>query len=308
VARQLYGGEAAAVEWIDSDQADVFRLVLADGRADRIVKVQRECWEYVVRREQTALPVLRGMGLTELPLIEFTQDDLPGCELPFMTMPATPSRPLDEIYASSPVRARAVVERIGGFMSRLRRVPWERVPGVQSPATKVIEHGGSLWRALAPLAGHPLCRGQVAAVATELLRLARQEPRDFGGIQGLQVLTDGEEAFTWIDWSELGPVWAMYDLAWALRDLDRFGPDAPSTLEAVLLGAYCEAGRLTTAERLELSRWLALLPLHLAARAIGDGDEGTARLELARAAAVARAAADGGPVGAIAAAARGAEA
>src|SRR5437763_6996286 len=94
----------------------VFLLHWPGVRASRILKIQRSEMSWVVWREQALLPALRSMGFSEVPIVEFTQDNLPGCAHTFMTMPRCPQVPLDEVYRAYPDRAVDLIERLGAFL------------------------------------------------------------------------------------------------------------------------------------------------------------------------------------------------
>lgn len=135
VAADLLRWPAWTSRWIPSDESDVFELT-ADGRAPRIVKVEREeMW--CVRREELAFPALRSRGFDEFPEIEFATESLESAPASFMVMPKTEGRPLMELWAGDPPRAVWVVERIGDFLRRLVAVDWRDVPGVVTPQERV---------------------------------------------------------------------------------------------------------------------------------------------------------------------------
>ena len=75
IARRLYG-DVAAVEWVPSDEADVFRLSFSPGLVPRYLKLPIPGTR-VVAREVVMLPALRARGF---PVLEFEHStgDLPG--------------------------------------------------------------------------------------------------------------------------------------------------------------------------------------------------------------------------------------
>jgi hypothetical protein len=291
VADRFYGGPCDA-EWVPSDEADVFRLHWPDGRASRILKIQRPEMSWVVWREQALLPALRARGLTEVPLVEHTQEDLPGCAATFMTMPMSPSVRLDEVFAAHPDRAADLVERLGGFLRRLGAQPLAGMPRISSPEDN--DHGRAWMGSVDVLLAHPWARDE------PLTRLLRQTaevlgslPGCFGiGGHGIGLLYDGTREFTVVDWAGAGPVWPMYDLASAIGLLEVFGPRATTTLIPPLLAGYRPGGRLSGAELHEL-RMLLLIWVWFASglavqagsrehfdRAIGEIDDIGALIEI----------------------------
>src|SRR5579859_7029228 len=76
IAGALYP-DLDSVDWIPSDDADVFRLSFTSGREPRILKMAthgiRAVW-----REIGAFPALRRLGIPEGLQFEHTSEDLPG--------------------------------------------------------------------------------------------------------------------------------------------------------------------------------------------------------------------------------------
>jgi hypothetical protein len=65
-----------SIDWIPSDDADVFRLTFTSDREPRILKMAthgiRAVW-----REIGAFPAMRRLGIPEVPQFEHTSDHLP---------------------------------------------------------------------------------------------------------------------------------------------------------------------------------------------------------------------------------------
>lgn len=270
VATRLYG-DPSGVEWVPSDEADVFRLHWPGVRVSRILKIQRPERSWVVWREQALLPALRARGFMEVPVVEHTQEDLPGCEATFMTMPMSPSVPLHEVFEAHPDRAADLVERLGGFLRRLGGQQLAGLPRLASPADN--KHGRARMGPVKVLLAHPWARDE------ELTRLLRQTadvlgslPGYFGiGGHGTGLLYDGIHEFIVIDWGSAGPVWEMYDLASAIGLLAVFGPQATTTLIPPLLAGYRPGGRLSRAELHELRMLLLTWVWYASAAAAGAG-------------------------------------
>src|SRR6516225_826617 len=87
IARRLYDG-VAAVEWVPSDEADVFRLTFSSGLEPRYLKLPIPGTR-VVAREVVMLPALRARGF---PVLEFehSTDDLAGAGTAFHTTREVP--------------------------------------------------------------------------------------------------------------------------------------------------------------------------------------------------------------------------
>src|SRR5437588_2321620 len=81
IAAALYP-DVDSVEWIPSDDADVFRLTFTSDREPRILKMATHGIG-VVWREIGAFPAMRRLGIRELLEFEHTSDDLPDPSIAF---------------------------------------------------------------------------------------------------------------------------------------------------------------------------------------------------------------------------------
>lgn len=106
-ARRIAGAfypDLASVEWIPSDDADVFRLTFTSRREPRILKMAtrgiRAVW-----REIGAFPAMRRLGVPEVLQFEYMTDDLPGIGLEFHVTralgdPKMANRALADLWAN----------------------------------------------------------------------------------------------------------------------------------------------------------------------------------------------------------------
>src|SRR5262245_56320806 len=81
IAEALYP-DLDSVEWIPSDDADVFRLSFTSDREPRILKMATQGIR-AVWREIGAFPAMRRLGIGELLQFEHTSDDLPDRGIEF---------------------------------------------------------------------------------------------------------------------------------------------------------------------------------------------------------------------------------
>src|SRR5919201_864432 len=81
IAGALYQ-DLDSVEWIPSDDADVFRLSFASGREPRILKMATHRIQ-AVWREIGAFPAMRRLGVSEVLEFEHTSGDLPDLGIEF---------------------------------------------------------------------------------------------------------------------------------------------------------------------------------------------------------------------------------
>jgi hypothetical protein len=152
-----------SVEWIPSDDADVFRLSFTSDREPRILKMAthgiRAVW-----REIGAFPAMRRLGIPEVLQFEHTSEDLPGLGTDFhvtleLAHPQQASRAMADLWASEPVRALDVAHWLGDCTGRIESLDWRRVPRANSPE-RSIEIGAD-WRE--PQYGQLLARSDALA-------------------------------------------------------------------------------------------------------------------------------------------------
>jgi hypothetical protein len=236
ISRTFYARDAH-IDWIPSDEADVFRLRFDDLDPPRILKIERSD-RWVVRREQVAFPRLRTLGFGEFPEVEHTQADWREEGPSFMVMPETRSRPLHRLWDEDRSVAVGVVRRMGSFLARLSSVDWREIPGVVSPALRCQSYVHWYTEWLRPLRDRPSMRGPAERAMAKALDMLAEEPGGFGGWQGAQILTDGHTTFTAIDWPNIGAHWPLEDVAGAIVSLTNFGPDAPEVLRPALLDSW----------------------------------------------------------------------
>src|SRR5262249_21533494 len=116
IARSLYRN-VAAVEWIPSDEADVFRLTLSSGSGPRYLKIPLPGTE-VVAREVLMLPALRAHGF---PVLEFEHStgDLAEAGTVFHVTREVEHVPGIELVASDPPAGLRLAVRLGQVVRRL---------------------------------------------------------------------------------------------------------------------------------------------------------------------------------------------
>lgn len=150
---------------------------------------------WVVWREQALLPALRSLGFSEVPIVEFTEDDLPGCDQTFMTMPRSPQVPLEKVYRAYPDRAVDLIERLGGFLQRVAATPLRELPRLAR--TEDNRHGQTWMGAVEALAKHPWSRGRgLDSLLNQSADVLQRLPSCFGiGGHGMGILYDGTHDF-----------------------------------------------------------------------------------------------------------------
>ena len=126
IARRLYD-RLGAVEWLPSDESDVFRLTFSSGLEPRYLKLPLPGTDVadVVHREVLMLPALRAHGF---PVLEFehSTDDLAAAGTAFhVTREVEPAEPIAVAarFLASPKRERFVYQSTLEAITTLLGVP-----------------------------------------------------------------------------------------------------------------------------------------------------------------------------------------
>jgi hypothetical protein len=246
IAGALYP-DLRSVEWIPSDDADVFRLTFASAREPRILKMAahgiRAVW-----REIGAFPAMRRLGIAEVLEFEHTSADLPDPGVEFhvtveLAHPPQASRAMAELWASDRARALDVARWLGDCARRIESLDWRRVPRANSPGQSVAI--GAHWRE--PQYAQLLARSDCPAWARAFIErvsgtLSRPEAFDsFGGWAG-ELLQAADGRFVLIDWPGLGAAPRGSQAAAALETLLRFRAADPAPLVERFLAGWAPAG------------------------------------------------------------------
>jgi len=235
------------VEWIPSDDADVFRVSFTSGRAPRIVKMAthgiRAVW-----REIGAFPAMRRLGIPEVLEFEHTSDDLPDLGIEFhvtreLAHPQQANGAMAELWVSDRVRALEVAHWLGDCTRRIDCLDWRRVPRANSPHQSAGI--GAQWRE--PQYGQVLARADCPAWAREFIgqvsaTLRRPEAFDGFGGWGGELLQAPDGRFVLIDWPGLGAAPRGSLAAAGLEILLRFGAADPAPLVERFLAGWVPAG------------------------------------------------------------------
>ena len=260
IARALYP-DVGGVEWIPSDDADVFRVSFTSGRAPRIVKMAthgiRAVW-----REIGAFPAMRRLGIPEVLEFEHTSDDLPDLGIEFhvtreLAHPQQANGAMAELWVSDRVRALEVAHWLGDCTRRIDCLDWRRVPRANSPHQSAGI--GAQWRE--PQYGQVLARADCPAWAREFIgqvsaTLRRPEAFDGFGRWGGELLQAPDGRFVLIDWPGLGAAPRGSLAAAGLEILLRFGAADPAPLVERFLAGWVPAG-LDQSRLEDLRLWCA---------------------------------------------------
>ena len=258
IAGALYP-DVGSVEWIPSDDADVFRLSFTSGRQPRILKMAthgiRAVW-----REIGAFPAMRRLGVPEVLAFEHTSDDLPGLGIEFhvtreLAHPQQASRAMAELWSSDRARALDVARWLGDCTRRIESLDWRRVPRANSPE-RSAEMGAEWCR---PQYGQLLARSDCPAWARTFIdhlsgTLSRPEAFDSFGGWGGELLRSRDGRFVLIDWPGLGAAPRGSLAALALEILLRFGAADPAPLVEQFFAGWVPAG-LDQSRLEELRLW-----------------------------------------------------
>jgi hypothetical protein len=236
-----------SVDWIPSDDADVFRLSFTSGREPRILKMATHGIR-VVWREIGAFPAMRRLGIPEVLEFEHTSDDLPDLGIEFhvtreLANPQQANKTMADLWTSDRARALAVAHWLGECTARIESLDWRRVPRANSPQRSV--EIGTDWRE--PQYGQLLARSDCPAWAHIFIEqvsrtLSRPEAFDSFGGWGGEMLRDRDGRFVLIDWPSLGAAPRGSLAALALETLLRFEVADPAPLVERFLAGWAPAG------------------------------------------------------------------
>lgn len=258
IAGALYP-DLGSVEWIPSDDADVFRLSFMSGREPRILKMAthgiRAVW-----REIGAFPAMRRLGIPEVLQFEHTSDDLPDLGIDFhvtveLAHPRQASRAMADLWTSDRARALEVARWLGDCTRRIESLDWRQVPRANSPERSV--QMGVDW--LRPQYGQLLARSDCPAWARAFIdrvsgMLSRPQAFDSFGGWGGELLRARDGRFVLIDWPGLGAAPRGSLAALALEILLRFEAADPAPLVERFLAGWAPAG-LDQSRLEDLRRW-----------------------------------------------------
>jgi hypothetical protein len=245
IAEALYP-DVDSVDWIPSDDADVFRLSFTSGRERRILKMAthgiRAVW-----REIGAFPAMHRLGISEVPQFEHTSDDLPDLGIDFhvtreLAHPQQASRAMAKLWSSDRARALDVAHWLGDCTGRIESLDWRRVPRANSPERSVDI--GEQWRR--PQHEQLLARPDCPVWARTFIEqvsgmLSRPEAFDSFGGWGGELLQARDGRFVLIDWPGLGAAPRGSLAALSLEILLRFGAADPAPLVERFLAGWAPA-------------------------------------------------------------------
>ena len=256
IARRLYDG-LAAVEWVPSDESEVFRLTFSSGLEPRYLKLPLPCSDLadVVRREVLMLPALRALGF---PVLEFehSTDDLADAGTAFHVSREVQHVTGAGLVASDPPAGHRLATRLGEIVSRLERLDAGEIPGSVRWNRDSAEWWRPQYRALLEDGRWPpaACRW-----AERILARLDTPPSGFGGWYS-EMLIRRNGSFVMIDWNTAGASWACEQAATCMEALAEWSDEHKRDLVRHFLRGYAPTG-LDQAELDELRLWSIHGPL-----------------------------------------------
>jgi hypothetical protein len=253
IARRLYDG-VATVEWVPSDEADVFRLTFSSGLVPRYLKLPIPGTR-VVAREVVMLPALRARGF---PVLEFEHatDDLVGAGTAFHVTREVEHITGAELVASDPPAGHRLAARLCELVRRLEGLDAGEIPG----SVRWSRDPGEWWR---PQYRALLVDGRWPPAACRWAEriLARLDtpPSGFGGWYS-EMLIRRDGSFVMIDWTTAGASWAGEQAATCMEGLTEWNEEHKQDLVRCFLRGYAPAG-LDKAGLDELRLWSIHGPL-----------------------------------------------
>jgi hypothetical protein len=244
IARSLYD-DVESIEWIPSDDADVFRLDFSSGRRRRILKLAIP-GVGAVWRELGAFPAMRRLGVHEVLEFERTSDDLPDAGIDFhvtveLANPKDAGLAMADLWANEPGRALEVAEWLGDSTGRIESLDWRRVPRANRAGMSVATADEWWQPQYARLRGRADCPTWAETVLARLSAVSRQPPEGFGGWGG-ELLQAADGSFVLIDWPSLGAAHRGSLAAAALEALQRFRAVDPAPLVERFMAGWRPGG------------------------------------------------------------------
>jgi hypothetical protein len=258
IAGALYA-DVDSVEWIPSDDADVFRLRFTSDREPRVLKMAAP-GIHAVWREIGAFPAMRRLGIPEVLQFEHTSNDRPDLGIDFhvtreLANPQQTNLAMAELWINDRARALDVAYWLGGCTARIESLDWRRVPRANSPerSAEIVVDWGT------PQYGRLLARSDCPAWARAFIdevsrTLSRPESFDSFGGWGGELLQARDGRFVLIDWPSLGAAPRGSLAALALEVLLRFEAADPAPLVERFLAGWVPAG-LAEKRLVDLRRW-----------------------------------------------------
>ncbi|GAA2755185.1 hypothetical protein [Actinopolymorpha rutila] len=244
VAGALYD-DVKDVEWIPSDDADVFRVTFTSGRRARVLKLAIS-GNPAVWREVGAFPAIRSLGVREVLEFEHTTEDLPGLGYEFhvtaeLTPPSLADQAMARMWADDRPRAVELAHWFGDCTRRVESLDRRRVPRANSPE-RTIELATRWWRPhYDKLVTRPDCPQWVREFVDQVWEHIRRPPTSFGGWGG-ELLRAPDGTFLLIDWPSLGAAPPCSQAATALEVLLRFGAADPAPLVEAFMDGWAPGG------------------------------------------------------------------
>jgi hypothetical protein len=234
-----------SVEWIPSDDADVFRLTFTTGRQPRILKlaIPGVC---AVWRELGAFPAMRLLGIPEVLEFEHRSEEPPEFGIEFhvtreLASPELARRAMADLWADDRRGALDVAEWLGDCTRRIESLDWQHVPRANSPE-RTLAMVAEWWQ---PQYVRLLARADCPTWARTHIQQLREEssrrPEAFGGWAG-ELLKAPNGSFVLIDWPSLGAAPRGSLAASTLNVLLRFHASDPAPLLQRYLNGWLPGG------------------------------------------------------------------
>jgi hypothetical protein len=247
IARSLYRC-VAAVEWIPSDEADVFRLTFSSELEPRYLKLPIQGIG-AVWREVVLLPALRARGFPVLEF-EYRTSDLPDAGIEFHITREVEHVAGADLVAGDPPAGHRLATQLGRVVRRLEGLDARAIPGSLRWNRRRSEWWRPQYRALI---GDRRWPATDRSWAERILGRLDTPPTGFGGWFG-EMLIRSDGSFVMIDWTTAGANWAGAQAAGAVEVLAGFGGEHSGELIRRFLHGYAPAG-LEPPELDELRLW-----------------------------------------------------
>lgn len=212
IARALYG-RGVTLEWVPSDEADVFRLTFQSRRQPRFLKIPAPGIG-AVWREVAMLPALRARRFPVL-RFEHCSTSFPIGDTPFHVTRAIEHIPGSELARRDPVAARRFAYNLGRTVRRLEQLDPREIPASGSWDRRPHHWWRPQYRSLLRDRRWPAIARHWAS---RILGVLDTPPTAFGGWLGETLIRPGG-SFVMIDLTGAGIHWPAAQAAIAMEGL-----------------------------------------------------------------------------------------
>ncbi len=185
----------------------VYAVSFGDETEDKVIKLAGEGgWKpWAVLDEEAVMRALRRTGISEVPEIEYTQEDLGWSTVPFfVTRRVQPGLQIETGLGPDDRDAERIWRQAGGLRARLGQVDWQCTTRTLTPrqaAEQILRFATGVEEALDQL---PSYQGVFDRLLGTVKALATAQGEHFGQGDPAEILTAGDNNLALVDFSGFG--------------------------------------------------------------------------------------------------------